>query len=110
MTLSIRMPARLLPAEDDTPLATGIALLWADPDGWGGIFELAEPVEALREAVASAPLAARLALADGRLLTVSLGRSAFIADGVAPLTIQGYGAFDQAGFRHFTDVTGKRRP
>ena len=94
MTLSIRIPATLLRAATQAPLASGIAVIWADPEGWGGIFEATEQAETLRATVAAQPLAALLQTADGREAAVTLGLSEFVADGVRPLILQGEGAFD----------------
>jgi hypothetical protein len=107
MTLSIRAPATLLGAETDEILAGGIAVIWADPEGWGGVFEAGAPAEALREAVAAAPVRARLRTADGRLATVTLALSEFVADAARPLTFRGEGVIDTAAFRAFTDTAGR---
>jgi hypothetical protein len=104
MTLSLRTPAHLLAEEDDTLLATGIAVIWADPAGWGGCFEPEPPIEALREALAAAPRRVRLATDDGRMLTVTLSLSTFLADGVHPINIEGHGIFDTAAFHAFSEA------
>ncbi|PDV96755.1 hypothetical protein [Candidatus Chloroploca asiatica] len=104
MTLSLRVPAHLFAEEDDTLLATGIAVIWADPAGWGGCFEPETPVEALREALAAAPRRVRLATDDGRMLTATLNLSTFLADGVHPINIAGHGTFDSAGFHAFSEA------
>jgi hypothetical protein len=109
MTLSIRAPARLLAAADDAPLAEGVAVIWADPAGWGGIFEISGPAEALRAAATAEPLVARLHTHDGRLTTVTLAPSEFVADGACPLTFSGVGAIDTAAFRAFTGPSGRSK-
>ncbi|NTU83793.1 MAG: hypothetical protein HGA45_31210 [Chloroflexales bacterium] len=107
MTLSIRAPATLLSADAQTPLAGGIAVIWADPQGWGGVFEAQGPAEALREAAAAAPLSALLRTGDGRLATITLSLSEFVADAARPLTFRGEGPIDTAAFRAFSDALGR---
>lgn len=107
MTLSIRAPATLLSYDAHALLADGVAVIWADPAGWGGVFEAEAPAEALREAAAARPLVARLRIHDGRLATVTLVPSAFVADGARPLVFRGEGPIDTAAFSAFTDAAGR---
>ena len=94
MTLTVRTLAQLFhPATQDL-LASGIAVIWNDLQEWGGIFEPAEYADELRAAVAGQPLTARIETLDGRSATVTLAPSAFVADGLRPLTFQGQGPID----------------
>jgi hypothetical protein len=110
MTLAIRTPARLLAAASDATLAEGVAVIWADPAGWGGVFEAQGPAEALRESVAGGPLAARLRTHDGRHAPVTLGLSAFTADGARPLVFSGVGPIDSAAFRACAAAPARSEP
>lgn len=98
MTISIRAPATLLDLDGATPLAEGIAVIWADRQGWGGIFEPQSGAEALREAAARQPVVARLRIHDGRLATVTLSPSEFVADALRPLTFSGVGGIDTMSY------------
>ena len=59
MTLSIRTPARLLQVDTQEVLAAGIAIIWGDPQEWGGIFDAQENVDNLRATIAKKPLSAQ---------------------------------------------------
>ena len=109
MTLSIRTPAKLLSATTDEVLAGGIAIIWGDPQVWGGIFDAQEQGDQLRAIIGKQPVTASLQTADGRTKTVTLALSEFIADGVRPITFSGRGQLDTADFKAYTDVSGQRR-
>jgi hypothetical protein len=89
MTLTTRAPAALL-GPDGATVAEGVAVIWADADGWGGIFEPA--AGAAPVAVAAATLRTR----DGRQAPVTLAPSEFLADGARPLTFRGAGPLERS--------------
>ena len=94
MTLTIRALAQLFDPVTQDLLASGLAVIWNDLQDWGGIFEPREFGDELRATVAGQPLLARIETLDGRRATVTLTPSAFVADGVRPLTFRGQGAID----------------
>jgi hypothetical protein len=109
MTLALRTPAELLRPDSSERIASGIAIIWADPQQWGGIFDPLDNAEQLRAATAAQPLTAQLKLADGRQIIITLSPSEFVADDVRPLTFRGQSQLDSAAFRAFTDETGVRQ-
>ena len=109
MTLSIRTPAKLLNAETQAVLASGIAVVWGDPQDWGGIFDVQENEAQLRAALAEHALTAHLQTSDGRTKTVTLTLSEFVADDVRPITFTGQGELDTANFKAYTDFSGQRQ-
>jgi hypothetical protein len=50
MTLALRTPAELLRPDSSERIASGIAIIWADPQQWGGIFDPLDNAEQLRAA------------------------------------------------------------
>jgi hypothetical protein len=96
MTLVVRTLAQLFQPVTQDLLASGIAVIWNDLKEWGGIFEPQEYADELRAAVADQPLTARLETLDGRRAIVTVAPSAFVADGMRPLTFRGQGWIDTA--------------
>lgn len=89
MTLTTRSPAALV-GPDGATLAEGVAVIWADAEGWGGIFEPAPGSEPI------AVVAATLRTRDGRRGAVALAPSEFVADGARPLTFRGAGPLERS--------------
>ncbi len=104
MTLTIRTPAKLFSVDSPALQVEGLAIIWSDPQAWGGIFEAQEKADELPAAIGAQPFTARLQLADGREASIILTPSEFVADGVRPLTFQGQGEFDTA---HYSHVSGE---
>ena len=100
MTLTVRTLAQLYHPVTHDLLGSGIAVIWNDLREWGGIFEPREYGDELRAAVARQPLSARIETLDGRRAMVTLTPSAFLADGLRPLTFRGEGAIDTATREH----------
>ncbi|MBK9712044.1 MAG: hypothetical protein IPO81_12095 [Kouleothrix sp.] len=102
MTLTVRTPAALFDLETHAPLASGVAVIWDDAQGWGGIFEAQERAAELRAAVAGQTLVAELQTLDGRRATIALAPSEFVADGERPLTFRGQGEIDTAHYERLS--------
>ncbi len=111
MTTTVRAKAQLLQNDTQEVLAEGIAVIWGDPDDWGGIFEVQEAADALTKALAATgaggSFSAQLHTYDGRQRRVIITPSEFNADDAHPLTFRGEGEIDTAKFHAFSSATGR---
>lgn len=107
MTTTIRAKAQLFHSETGNLLADGIAVIWGDPEDWGGIFEVLDAADALTTAVADQPLRADLHTHDGRRRPITITSSVFNADDAYPLTFEGTDNIDTAAYHAFTTMQGR---
>jgi|GEM_PF-1125969 len=107
MTTTIRAKAKLFQSETQDLLADGIAVIWGDPDDWGGIFEVADATDALKDALSNQPLTADLHTLDGRTRPITITTSEFNADDAYPLTFEGAGNIDTANYHAFSTIEGR---
>lgn len=107
MTTTIRAKAKLLNIETQEFLADGIAVIWGDPDDWGGIFEVTDAADALESAIANQPLKADLHTLDGRKRPITITSSEFDADHAHPLKFEGDGNIDTAEYHAFSTIDGR---
>jgi len=107
MTTTVRAKAQLFQPDTDDLLADGIAVIWGDPDDWGGIFEVLDAADSLSAAVADQPLHADLHTYDGRRRRITITSSVFNADDAYPLTFEGAGNVDTADYHAFSTIEGR---